>query len=182
MRTDANLVADCLITLGHERGKPLTPIEVQKLLYFLEGWHLALVGEPAFDEDFEAWKNGPVIYNIYDRLREYGGQIIPLSEVRTSDFVSISKLIRDLISRVFDTYKAHDPGALVGLTHLPGTPWSNTRESHGIMRGQSSRELIPKDEMKEWFGGVWRAALQPASRELVVAAPEDYADWSSAAA
>lgn len=181
MPVDANLVVDRLLALGHESGRPLTQIEVQKLLFFLEGWHLAIVGEALFREDFQAWSNGPVIPSVYDRLRRYSSHVIPRSEIKSLDFVALGSLVLDLISRVFETYKENDPGAMVGLTHLPGTPWVQVRNEHGLLKGEPSNEVVSKDVMKAWFSDVWRAALEPANGELVEASPEDYADWAETA-
>lgn len=182
MSVNPNLVVDRLLALGHDSGRPLTQIEVQKLLFFVEGWHLAMVGEPLFEEDFRAWANGPVIPSVYDRLKRYSSKVIPRSEIKSLDFIALGGLVLDLISRVFETYKENDPGAMVGLTHLPGTPWVQVRSEHGIPKGAPSSEAVPKSLMKAWFSEVWLAALEPANNELVEASPEDYAAWAETAA
>lgn len=178
MCVDANLVVDRLLALGHESGRPLTQIEVQKLLFFLEGWHLAIVGDALFDEDFQAWANGPVLPSVYDRLKRYSSHVIPRSEIKSLDVVALGGLVLDLIARVFETYKENDPGAMVGLTHLPGTPWVTVRTEQGLPKGAPSHAVVPKETMKAWFSEVWRSALEPANGELVEASPEDYADWA----
>ncbi|MBQ1164348.1 DUF4065 domain-containing protein, partial [Streptomyces sp. A73] len=33
------------------------------------GYHLAWEGRPLFREPFEAWANGPVVYDLYDQHR-----------------------------------------------------------------------------------------------------------------
>jgi uncharacterized phage-associated protein len=180
MPVSANMVVDRLLSLGWDAGRPLTQIEVQKLLFFSEGWHLAIVGKPLFDEEFQAWANGPVIPSIYDRLKRYSSHTIPRSEIKSLDFLALGGLLLDLSLRVFETYKENDPGAMVGLTHLPGTPWIQVRQEHGLPKGAPSNEVVPKDTMKVWFSDVWRSALEPANRELVEASPEDYAEWAEA--
>ena len=67
MPVDVNAVVDRFLSLGHDAGRPLTHIEVQKLLFFLEGWHLAIVGDSLFDEEFQAWANGPVIEDRFTK-------------------------------------------------------------------------------------------------------------------
>ena len=42
-------------------GDAITPLKLQKLLYFAQGNYLAKYNMPLFDEDFEAWIHGPVI-------------------------------------------------------------------------------------------------------------------------
>jgi uncharacterized phage-associated protein len=178
MPVDVNAVVDRFLSLGHDAGRPLTHIEVQKLLFFLEGWHLATVGDSLFDEEFQAWANGPVIKTVYERLLRYSAHSIPRSEIKALDFAILGSLTLDLISRVFKTYREYDPGALIGLTHLPGTPWAQVRNAHGIAKGATSTVVIPKICMKEWFSEVLHAALEPANDDLVEANSEDYADWA----
>lgn len=40
-------------------------VKVHKLLYYAQGWHLALAGEPLFEERIEAWANGPVVASLW---------------------------------------------------------------------------------------------------------------------
>ena len=182
MSVSTKPVVDRLLSLGCETGRPLTPIEVPKLLFFVEGWHLAIVGDSLFGEDFQAWANGPVIPSVYDRLKRYSSRPIPVSEIETNESADLDGLVLDLIGRVFETYRASDPGAMVGLTHLPGTPWVQARQEHGVAKGAPSNEIVPKEIMKEWFSDVWRSALEPADGELVEATPDDYAEWAETAA
>lgn len=178
MTIDVNAVVDRFLLLGHDAGRPLTHIEVQKLLFFLEGWHLAIAGDRLFDEDFQAWANGPVIETIHDRMLRYSAHSIPRSEIKSLDFTVLGSLTLDLISRVFKTYRQYDPGALIGFTHLPGTPWAQVRSAQGVAKGAASAAIIPKTCMKEWFSDVLHAALEPANDDLIEANPEDYADWA----
>ena len=182
MTVDVQLAADRLMELGHDSGRPLTQIEVQKLLYFLEGWHLALEGEPLFDEDFVAWKHGPVIESVYNRLKRYGADNVPRSEIGTPYNAKLGELVLDLTQRVFETYRGHSSGALVGLTHLHGAPWDETRRENSVPRQANSMVVIPKAVIKEWFSAVWIAALEPAVAELISPEPEEYAAWSATAA
>jgi uncharacterized phage-associated protein len=40
-------------------------LKVQKLLYYCQGWNLALNGDPLFGEEIEAWTNGPVVADLW---------------------------------------------------------------------------------------------------------------------
>ncbi|MBQ1165829.1 DUF4065 domain-containing protein, partial [Streptomyces sp. A73] len=46
---------------------PMSALKLQKLCYFASGYHLAWEGRPLFREPFEAWANGPVVYDLYDQ-------------------------------------------------------------------------------------------------------------------
>ncbi|HEX8905077.1 MAG TPA: type II toxin-antitoxin system antitoxin SocA domain-containing protein [Longimicrobiaceae bacterium] len=76
--TTADAVADHLIALAHQRGEPINDMQLQKLLYYAQAWHLALYDEPLFPEKFQAWSTGPVIPDLYWRNDQHGNQPLPL--------------------------------------------------------------------------------------------------------
>lgn len=118
----------------------VSPMKLQKLLYFAHGWHLALTGRPLIDETVEAWEYGPVIPSVYHAFKEYGatriadlyagvkfdgkGWRIEVPRMQEADSHS-----RDLLDRILHVYNGYTGVQLSNLTHLPGTPWSKTRES-----------------------------------------------------
>jgi uncharacterized phage-associated protein len=59
-------------------GKSITNLDVQKILYFAQGWHLAINGERLFQEKLRAWVHGPVVPEIYFRLAQYERDPIPV--------------------------------------------------------------------------------------------------------
>lgn len=65
-------VANYFLDKAREDGVDLSPMKLQKLIYFAHGWHLAIYGEPLIDESVEAWAWGPVISSIYHDFKKYG--------------------------------------------------------------------------------------------------------------
>jgi uncharacterized phage-associated protein len=53
-------IANSILDECEKRGIRLTPMKLQKLLYLAHGYYVAITGQPLIDEDFEAWKYGPV--------------------------------------------------------------------------------------------------------------------------
>jgi hypothetical protein len=47
----------------------MTSMKLQKLVYCTQAWALASLDRPAFDADIQAWANGPVVYELFDRHR-----------------------------------------------------------------------------------------------------------------
>jgi len=43
----------------------MTTMKLQKLVYYCQAWSLAWDGVPLFDEDFQAWANGPVCPELF---------------------------------------------------------------------------------------------------------------------
>jgi uncharacterized phage-associated protein len=54
--------------------------KLHKLLYYCQGHHLAVVGEPLFTEPVAAWDMGPVVERLW-RDERYGLEPPPASEL-----------------------------------------------------------------------------------------------------
>jgi len=58
-------VANYFLDLGLRESIPITPLKLQKLVYFAHGWYLGFTGEPLLNEGIQAWEYGPVIPSLY---------------------------------------------------------------------------------------------------------------------
>jgi uncharacterized phage-associated protein len=54
----------------------VTPMKLQKLVYYVKGFSLVLLGRPIFGEKLEAWRHGPVCPDLYHRLKSHGASIL----------------------------------------------------------------------------------------------------------
>jgi len=75
-KVTAHDVAKYIIAEFHEAEDFITNMKVQKLLYYVQGWHLGLYGAPVFDEQFQAWVHGPVQYEVYNEYKNYRWNLI----------------------------------------------------------------------------------------------------------
>jgi uncharacterized phage-associated protein len=64
----------------NESNKPdsndLTQLKLQKLLYYCQGYYLAIQQTPLFSDEIQAWEHGPVVRNVYDQYTEKGIYIV----------------------------------------------------------------------------------------------------------
>ncbi|WP_109117046.1 type II toxin-antitoxin system antitoxin SocA domain-containing protein [Azospirillum sp. TSO22-1] len=171
---------DCFIGLGIEAHKPLTPLEIQKMLYFLEGLHLALVDAPLFDENFQAWKFGPALPSVYRRLKRFGDGPVSPAVIDTRLGSTLSESVLGMIRLVYDVFSKFDAPTLVGLTHLPGTPWAIVRNEKGIPRGENSEEPIDIELIADWFKSKWLEAVKPAGHAITFYDKEEFPEWATA--
>jgi uncharacterized phage-associated protein len=139
------LVADFLLVESRERGEVLTNLKLQKLLYYAQSWYLALHGESLFDEDFEAWVNGPVLPSQYDRFRAFQWRPIT-DEITRPTFAdpAIETHLREIIN-VFGSETAI---SLELMTHRE-TPWVEARGS--LPPWTPSAEIISKGRMLDFY-------------------------------
>ena len=64
-------VANNFLTRGRKDDIDISPLKLQKLIYFLYKDYLKRTGELLFTERFETWKRGPVIPSIYVEFSAY---------------------------------------------------------------------------------------------------------------
>ena len=129
------IVANCFLEHDFQSGSPsISPMKIQKLVYCLHGWHLAITDVPAIDGHFEAWPYGPVNEQLYHIFKTYRNN--PITEYAKSWVGNEQRAfvvkrdsnedyygILDLTIRKYMKFSALQ---LSSITHAPGTPWSET--------------------------------------------------------
>jgi uncharacterized phage-associated protein len=138
----ANLVAECIISLSHEKHAPISNLKLQKLLYYSQAWHLALFKHPLFKEEIEAWVHGPVVPEIFRRYRDCKWSPIPDSKLNS---VCQFRPHLEEVWRVYGNFTAFE---LERLTHSED-PWKNARI--GIASDASSHNIISKSSMRDYY-------------------------------
>lgn len=120
-----------------EEGELISNLKLQKLLYYMQGFHLAVFNEPLFEEDLYAWQYGPVVPEIYHRFKGFNNSgIEPTQEAITLTGEREEELFND----VFSVYGDYSAIGLMNLTHQE-RPW----------RSAPQGGIIDKDEMKSFF-------------------------------
>jgi uncharacterized phage-associated protein len=147
----------------------LCHLRLQKLLYYVQGWHLGAYGKPLFPGRIEAWTHGPVVKEVYAAFAGYKYNSIPPSEGR--DSATLSKGEKDFVRCVWEQYKQYSATALRDMTHGE-YPWKRARGRLGPY--QKSSEEIIHDSMRNYFGHKVAARL-PSGISLVqlIQAEED---------
>ena len=134
-------VAEYFLHLEGDGGE-ISNLKLQKLVYYAQGFSLALNDAPVFDEPVEAWMHGPVVASLYRKFRDFGSNPIPPNE--SFDPEVLSRAQRRLIREVYDVYGQYSAWKLRQLTHEED-PWKDNYEE-----GSHSHE-IPQKEMKAYF-------------------------------
>lgn len=134
----------------------LTPLKLQKLVYIAHGWNLALTDKPLINEDVQAWQYGPVVPNIYHRLKHYGKEQITDNILEIDDSgLEIPRVPLDdeftnqLLHKIWDVYGSYDGVRLSQLTHAADTPWSYQWEK--MQKTGLQQSAIPIDDVKRYY-------------------------------
>lgn len=126
-------VANNFLKRGQDEKINITPLKLQKLVYFLYKAYLKQTGEPLFSERFETWKLGPVVPSIYAEFSSYGK--LPIQSFATDSrnkcfIVTESGVFKKCIDQVWETYRDYSATTLSELTHTVGSAWDKAKE-HG---------------------------------------------------
>lgn len=134
--------------LNHAGG--MTTMKLQKLVYYSQAWSLAWDGKPLFDDDFEAWANGPVCPKLFHSHQgEY--TVSKTFYDRKGDVNALDEDSIETINAVIRDYGDKSPQWLSELTHKE-RPWREARE--GVSPGVRSNHIVSKEVMQEYYGGL----------------------------
>ncbi len=129
------------------KSMEITPLALQKLLYYSQSFFKTFTGEFLFNNDCEAWVHGPVYKNIYFKYKDHGYN--PIDEdidlFRHFDLSEIEKTVIDTVILNFGCYSGK---ILENMTHAE-RPWRETR--NGLEDHERSDRIIAKDLIDEYF-------------------------------
>ncbi len=133
-----------------DQMQEVTPLALQKLLYFIQGIYMAKFDEPLYPEDCQAWVHGPVYEDVFELFKDF--KYNPIDDNRFAIFkgrfeeLSVEeKQVIDLVINSFGTYSGK---TLEKITHNE-KPWLEARTEYEAI--QPSREIISKSSIKEYF-------------------------------
>ncbi len=112
-----------------DSGDVLTNLKLQKLVYYAQGFHLALTGQPLFQEELVAWEHGPVVVELYRTLKDFGSSQVILDDTIAADTFTEDQI--DLITDVNKVYGQFSAWKLRDMTHNEA-PWQQT-ERNGVI-------------------------------------------------
>lgn len=133
-------VANYFLALSDEdAGDLISNLKLQKLVYYAQGFHLALFNEPLFDESIEAWTHGPVIPELYHSYKHRGSGAIPSPE--EVNFGVYTLEMKELLDEVYNVFGQFSAWKLRNLTHVE-PPWKDVESSAGEISHESMREYF----------------------------------------
>jgi uncharacterized phage-associated protein len=150
MAYPASVIAYAFVEKGIEEGQFVTQMKLQKMVYFAHGYHLAKYGEPLINEQFEAWKFGPVVEDIYQTYKLYGSD--PIMDTfflpkppRAYRYKPLSDSALDAIDYTWKLTKSLSATQLSQWSHLDGSPWAKVYDP------AKSSNTIPDDSIRDYF-------------------------------
>jgi uncharacterized phage-associated protein len=129
-------VAKYLIRKCALDGMPISNLQLQKILYYVQVHFLKKENRVLFSDEIEAWALGPVVREVYMRYCGYGSTEIYETDKPNASFSKDEMLVMDSIVEEKRAIKIWN---LVNATHEPGKPWDRIYRG-----GLGNKEIIPK--------------------------------------
>ncbi|WP_431258194.1 Panacea domain-containing protein [Roseateles chitinivorans] len=141
----AQAVAAYFLHFFEWKRDPINNYKLQKLLYYVQGWHLAEFDEPAFPERLEACFSGPVCPAVFDRYSSYTWR--PITE-ETAEPEGLPDRLIGVMERVLDLYGFDTGWSLEYRTHHE-PPWQTARRGLDLI--DPCNEEITHASMAKFF-------------------------------
>lgn len=124
-------VAYYIVNIQARNGAKITPMKLQKLLYYVKAWGL-VAGIPLFSGVFKKWEYGPVNEYVYRAFKGFKGDPIPVQATNQQGEPKREK--KKLIDFITQCYGQYDAFALSAMTHKED-PWLLTQPNAVIQNG-----------------------------------------------
>lgn len=139
-------VGNSILDRAFAENIDITPMKLQKIIYFVYRGYLRETKRPLFNERFEVWKYGPVIPSVYANFKQYGANAIKKYATENDGRVLIvnedsSPIFKKVMDNVWSHCKLLDGIYLSSLTHKKGTAWRKAFENQQTYLLDSDIEL-----------------------------------------
>lgn len=146
---DSRTIANYFLHLARLDDVKITPMKLQKLVYFAHGHYLAVTGEPLINDCVQAWQYGPVIPSLYHSIKHYGRNPIDEKIVDTEfdliEEIPSDPIIRGFLDKIWMLYGKLTAIQLSKMTHEPGSPWDQVWEKY------KTHSIIPEVLIEAFF-------------------------------
>jgi uncharacterized phage-associated protein len=136
-------IANFFLEKAQADKKGLTPLQLMKLVYLAHGWMLGAYGRHLINEPIEAWQYGPVITELYQKIKKFRSS--PVSYPIEKTDLSFDNEEKKLLEQIYKTYANSSGVQLSAITHMPDSPWDK------VWKLQGRNSLISNDLIMDYY-------------------------------
>jgi uncharacterized phage-associated protein len=152
VQTTASNVAKYILNFAHNTGDLITNLKLQKLLYYAQGYYLALNnGEPLFADGIQAWVHGPAVPSVYGEYKH--NRWNPISD--KVDAPELNGELKKHLDLIINTFLPIDAYKLEQMTHIE-PPWIEARG--GLPPDAFCKNIIKPETMQAYFRSLLESA------------------------
>jgi len=129
---DAKGLANLLLDWADELGVSVSPMKLQKLVYYCHAEFLIATGSPLLAQEFEAWEYGPVLPGLFHEFKKHGGEAIS-SRATRFDPITATRMVApvaglgkysEVVKVAFTSYARFSASTLSRMSHAENGPWN----------------------------------------------------------
>lgn len=125
------LIANNVLNRAFAENLRISPMKLQKILYFAAAEYQKETGQPLFSERFETWQYGPVLRSVYSEFRSFSRDYITCF---AKDAETQSRMINEgadpALQRALDNVWVATRGRsavdLSRITHTENSAWDKS--------------------------------------------------------
>lgn len=127
-------IANNILSRSFKEKNYISPMKLQKILYFVASEYQKATGKPLLIENFSTWAYGPVLYSVYDEFRAFKDKPIKRLARDARGDSRVGDETRDLdlraaLDKVWAKTRNRHAIELSEITHLPGSAWYTAFQS-----------------------------------------------------
>lgn len=144
MKAVATVLSNNILVRANRENILVTPMKLQKLLYYICVQYAKSTRETPISEAFEVWQYGPVLPSVYSEFKPFGANPIKkMAQNATGKSLMVDEsanpILRGCIDDIWRKYKHMTGIELSKMTHRCGSGW--------YAAYQSNREVISVEDM-----------------------------------
>jgi len=133
------------------RCEDITPLTIQKLLYYVQGFSYMFTNNFIFTEDCEASINGPVYISVYERYEKFGYEVIN-NDILANENFKLEDVERNVVESIIKFYGCYSGKILEQMTKNEA-PWMLVRTKN-INENNIANKIIEKKLIGIYFKGL----------------------------
>lgn len=149
------LIANNVLNRAFAEKCRISPMKLQKILYFVAAEYQKKTGQSLFSERFETWQYGPVLRSVYSEFRPFSRDYITRF---AKDAENKSRMINEgadpALQRALDTVWSATKGRsavdLSRITHMENSAWDKSFQAEQPFL--SSDNIIADDTYRRELG------------------------------
>lgn len=144
-------IIDSVIKYILIRCEDITPLTIQKLLYYVQGFYYIFMEKFIFAEDCEASIKGPIYASVQDRYEKFGYEVIN-NDILADENLTLEDVERNVVESVIKFYGCYSGKILEQMTKNEA-PWMLVRTKN-IKEINMPNKIIEKNLIKIYFKGL----------------------------
>ncbi len=121
---DVVQLAKKVVSIANENNLFITNLQLQKVMYYIQGMFMNKFGMKAFDDSIECWTYGPVVKKVWNVFNQFGRK--PIKESNSD--LTIQKEEEQVIVNILYDKLRMNVWDLVDETHEE-EPWKNANKN-----------------------------------------------------